>query len=92
MDAKIKLEENNISIAIPSDIFDAKLKDYLDDRDFLDTKSLYDRIIYYREELPSRPSIWLERLWWLGAVLAGLIFLFGLYHVCLLVIGPFIDI
>ena len=75
---RIRIEEDDVSVAVAPDEFDQRVREILPADEIRDLPSPIVRIVYWRGELPRR-RIWVERLWWAVAMGAGLVSLYGLY-------------
>ncbi len=71
-------DENSVDVVLSQEEFDRKIRDVLKDHFDEELHHHIDRITYSRIEL-SKKNIWTERFYFILAVIAGLIFLHGLW-------------
>jgi hypothetical protein len=75
---RIRIEEDDVNVALAPEQFEQRIRELLPEDEIKDLPSPIVRIVYWRGDLPRR-RMWVERLWWLVAMGAGLVLLYGLY-------------
>lgn len=78
--SRIRIDEDDASIdvALAPEDFDQRVRGLIPEDRIKNLPSQIGAITYWRGDFPSR-SLWMERLWWAIAFVAGLVFLYGLY-------------
>lgn len=79
----IRIEDEDVSIALSSDDFEKMAKAHLPQNSSEEMLLICDRITFYRGHLPDAPRLIAKQLWWLLGVLLAIIFLYGLYSIAL---------
>lgn len=75
---RIDEDDGRVEVALVPDEFDRRVREWLPEGVIAQLPSSIEEITYWRGDLPPR-RLWVDRLWWAAAFLAGLIFLYGLY-------------
>jgi hypothetical protein len=78
-----RIDDEDLCVSLNQEDFNRKAQELLQGEVDEEMGSQLDRIIYYRGELPNTSSIWVERLWWVLSIIVLLVFLYGLYSLCL---------
>jgi len=78
----IRIDEDacSVDVAIKSNEFDQKLRNLFEEEHITLSPSTIDQVVYWREDIPPR-RLWVDRIWVALTVIAGLIFLYGLYSI-----------
>jgi hypothetical protein len=76
--AKIRLDDDDLEVALAPAEFDQKVKELISGDTLRDLPSRIERVVYWRGDFPRSP-LWVARLWWALGIGAGLVFLYGLY-------------
>ena len=75
----IRIEDEDVSIALRPEEFDCRLKELLPPEDATAASQICSRIIYWRGEIPKKETISYALLWWVLGMLFLAVFLYGAY-------------
>lgn len=84
---KLRFDDEELQVALPPEEFEKRICELVGEAEAPEIGPICERIVYWRGDIPAIPTKPNTILWILGYIVAIGIFLYGLFNVCVKLLG-----